>query len=269
MSKIIKESASGLEIIAPDWPLSSRIKAFTTTRKGGFSQGDFAGLNFGLSTPDDPRSVMANRDLLYRTFDIPQNDFFLTQIHSNLCVPITPEWNHAGADASYTNQINTPSVILTADCLPVLIANRNETIVIGIHAGWRSLLMDIIENSVAQLKEDPTDLFVWLGPAISQKAFEIGAEVKSAFSYRNTLLSNIPAADQNPDNLFLESKNAGKYYADIYQLAKLRLRNLGISQDQIFGGDFCTFSDPERFYSYRRDGIQSGRLASFIWIHED
>lgn len=269
MSKIIKDEASGLEVIAPDWPLSPRIKAFTTTRKGGVSRGDFAGLNFGLSTQDDPETVKLNRELLYQTFNIPQNDFFLTQIHSNLCVPISKEWNHAGADASFTDQINTPSVILTADCLPVLIANRKESIVTGIHAGWRSLLMDIIENSVAQLQENPNDLFVWLGPAISQKAFEIGSEVKSAFSYRNTLLTNISASNRNPEDLFLPSENAGKYYADIYQLAKLRLQNLGIPQSQIYGGDFCTYSDPTRFYSYRRDGIKSGRLASFIWIQED
>lgn len=266
MSKIIKDDASGLELIAPNWPLSSRIKAFTTTRKGGLSQGDFAGLNFGLSTNDDPRSVMANCDLLYKTFNIPPNDFFLTQIHSNLCVPILPKWNHAGADASYTDKINTPSVILTADCLPVLITNRQENIVTGIHAGWRSLLMDVIENSVVALKQDPQDLFVWLGPAISQKAFEIGLEVKSAFSYRNTLLQNLPEADRNPENLFIPTKNTGKYYADIYGLAKLRLQNLGIPLSQIYGGDFCTYSDPDRFYSYRRDGNKSGRLASFIWI---
>lgn len=268
MSKIIKDAASGLEIVTPNWPLSSRIKAFTTTRKGGFSKGDFQGLNFGLSTPDDPRAVMANRELLYQTFQIPHNDFFLTQIHSNLCVPIQPEWNHAGADASYTDQINTPSVILTADCLPILIANRKESIVTGIHAGWRSLLMDIIENSVAQLQEDPQDLFVWLGPAISQKAFEIGPEVRSAFRYRNTLLTNLPSVDRNPEALFTDSHNAGKYYADIYGLAKLRLQNLGIPLSQIYGGDLCTYSDPDRFYSYRRDGQQSGRLASFIWIDE-
>lgn len=268
MSKIIKDEASGLEIITPKWPLSSRIKAFTTTRKGGFSAGPFAGLNFGLSTPDDPQVVARNRELLYKTFHIPHNDFFLTQIHSNLCVPIMPEWNHTGADASYTELVNTPSVILTADCLPILIANRKESIVTGIHAGWRSLLMDIIENSVAALKEDPTELFVWLGPAISQQAFEIGPEVKSAFSYRNSLLTNIPFAERNPATLFKESDNAGKYYADIYQLAKLRLQNLGVPMEQIYGGDLCTYSDSERFYSYRRDGIQSGRLASFIWIHE-
>lgn len=269
MSKIIRDEASGLEIITPQWPLSSRIKAFTTTRKGGFSTGDFAGLNFGLSTPDDPKAVTANRELLYKTFQIPNHDFFLTQIHSNLCVPISQKWNHAGADASYTHQVNTPSVILTADCLPVLIANRKESIVTGIHAGWRSLLMDIIENSVAQLQEDPNDLFVWLGPAISQKAFEIGAEVQSAFCYRNTLLTNLAATERNPEGLFIPSENAGKYYADIYQLATLRLQNLGIPQNQIYGGDLCTYSDPDRFYSYRRDGIKSGRLASFIWVHED
>lgn len=265
-SKIINDPNSGLEVIAPNWPLSSTIKAFTTTRKGGFSTGDFKGLNFGLSTPDDPRAVTANRELLYRSFNVPDNHFFLTQIHSNLCVPIEEKWNHAGADASYTRRKNTPSVILTADCLPVLIANRKETVVTGIHAGWRSLLMDIIENSATQLQESPEDLFVWLGPAISQHAFEVGSEVKSAFEYRNTLLTNLPLERRNPESLFIPSPNSGKYYADIYALAKLRLQNLGIPASQIYGGDFCTFSEPERFFSYRRDGIKSGRLASFIWI---
>lgn len=268
MSKIINDERSGLELITPKWPLSPRIKAFTTTRKGGFSQGDFAGLNFGLSTPDDRETVLRNRELLAQTWQIPAHDFYLTQIHSNLCVPIMPIWNRAGADASYTDQANTPSVILTADCLPILIANRRESIVAGIHAGWRSLLMDIIENSVAQLQESPSELFVWLGPAISQQAFEIGAEVQSAFSYRNTLLTNLSSSARNPKDLFKASENPGKYYADIYALAKLRLLNLGIPETQIFGGDFCTYSDPDRFYSYRRDGIKSGRLASFIWMQE-
>ena len=267
-SKIIKDEASKLEVISPNWPLSSRIKAFTTTRKGGFSSGDFQGLNFGLSTPDDPESVLANRALLYRTFQVPDNHFFLTQIHSNLCVPIEERWNHAGADASYTNKPNTPSVILTADCLPILIANRDESIVTGIHAGWRSLLMDIIENSVNALQQSPEDLFVWLGPAISQKGFEIGSEVKSAFEYRNTLLSELMPEQQNPEGVFIPSHNEGKFYADIYALAKLRLQNIGIPLSQIYGGDFCTYSDPDRFFSYRRDGIKSGRLASFIWIDE-
>ena len=267
-SKIVKHLASGLEVISPNWPLSTRIKAFTTTRKGGVSKGDFSGLNFGLSTQDDREDVLTNRELLYKAFDIPHHDFFLTQIHSNLCVPIESKWNHAGADASYTDKVNTPSVILTADCLPILIANRSETIVSGIHAGWRSLLMDIIENSVSLLKEDPNDLFVWLGPAISQSAFEIGPEVKSAFEYRNTLLHHLSASAQNPEGLFVPSVNNGKFYADIYALAKLRLQNLGIPLENIFGGDLCTYSDEERFFSYRRDGIRSGRLASFIWIDE-
>ena len=268
MSKIIRADhfapnnlVSNLEIVVPNWPISSKISAFTTTRKGGFSEGDFAGLNFGLSTLDNKEHVQKNRELLYETFHVPKNDFFLTQIHSNLCVPIETEWNHAGADASFTDKPNTPSVILTADCLPVLITNRQETIVTGIHAGWRSLLMDIIENSVAALEQNPEDLFVWLGPAISQQAFEIGEEVKSAFAFRNTLL-------RNPPSLFLPSSNAGKYYADIYALAKLRLQNLGIPLTQVYGGDLCTYSDPDRFYSYRRDGNHSGRLASFIWINE-
>ena len=268
MSKIIKDPITGIEVVGPNWPLSSRIKAFTTTRKGGVSVGDFAGLNFGLSTADNPQDVNANRDLLYRALKIPHNSFYLTQIHSNLCVPIMPEWNHAGADASYADQVNTPSVILTADCLPVLIANRKETIVSGIHAGWRSLLMDIIENSVSMLDEDPEELFVWLGPAISQKAFEIGPEVASAFRYRNTLLHQLPKAERNPEGLFIPSVNAGKLYADIYELARLRLRNIGVPESQIYGGDLCTYSDPEYFYSYRRDGNRSGRMASFIWIDE-
>ena len=275
MSKIIRadhfapnDLVSNLEIVVPNWPISSKISAFTTTRKGGFSEGDFAGLNFGLSTLDNKEHVQKNRELLYETFHVPKNDFFLTQIHSNLCVPIETEWNHAGADASFTDKPNTPSVILTADCLPVLITNRQETIVTGIHAGWRSLLMDIIENSVAALEQNPEDLFVWLGPAISQQAFEIGEEVKSAFAFRNTLLRNIPEQDRNPPSLFLPSSNAGKYYADIYALAKLRLQNLGIPLTQVYGGDLCTYSDPDHFYSYRRDGNRSGRLASFIWINE-
>ncbi len=266
MSKIIKDATSGIEVIAPNWPLSPKIKAFTTTRKGGVSEGEFKGLNLGLSTQDDPRNVVTNRALLYQSFNIPKNDFYLTQIHSNICVPINEKWNHAGADASFTEAMEQPSVILTADCLPVLIADRTESMVCGIHAGWRSLLTGIIENSVTSLKRDPEDLFVWLGPAISQKAFEIGPEVVSAFQFCNSQLQNVSIEMRASETLFIPSNNEGKYYADIYQLARLRLLNLGVPAAQIYGGDFCTFSDPDRFYSYRRDGQLSGRLASFIWI---
>lgn len=266
-SKIIKEE-SGIVVIAPNWPLSQRIKAFTTTRKGGVSQGDFAGLNLSLSSSDRREDVLANRERLRETFKIPGIHFSLTQIHSNLCVPILPEWNGAGADAAYTSELNQPAMILTADCLPILISNRQESVVTAIHAGWRSLLMDIIENSVHALKQKSDDLFVWLGPAISQKAFEIGPEVKSAFQYRNTLLKNISNVERDHPSLFIPSPNNGKYLADIYQLAKLRLKNLGIPETQIYGGDLCTYSDPALFYSYRRDGIKSGRMASYIWIQE-
>ncbi|PWD81061.1 peptidoglycan editing factor PgeF [Ignatzschineria ureiclastica] len=270
-----------MEIITPNWPISSRITAFTTTRKGGVSEGDFKGLNMGLSTADDPRSVMANRQLLQELLTIPASNFHLTQIHSNLCVPVDEKWAGIGADACYTDQANLPAMILTADCLPILVTNRAENRVIAIHAGWRSLLMDIIENSIRSLTalgEKPEDLFVWLGPAISQKAFEVGNEVRQAFLYRNTLLENIAIdafgntikdktieSDKNP--LFIPSDNEGKYYADIYQLAKLRLYNLGIPTTQIYGGDLCTYSMPEYFYSYRRDGAKSGRMASYIWIN--
>lgn len=275
------QSNNSIEIVTPHWPISSRITAFTTTRKGGVSEGDFRGLNMGLNTADDPRSVMANRQLLQEALTIPASDFHLTQIHSNLCVPVDEKWAGIGADACYTDQANLPAMILTADCLPILIANRAENRVIAIHAGWRSLLMDVIENSIRNLTalgEKPEDLFVWLGPAISQKAFEVGNEVRQAFLYRNTLLENIlidtsgnPIKDKtvaNDENsLFIPSSNEGKYYADIYQLAKLRLYNLGIPTTQIYGGDLCTYSMPEYFYSYRRDGAQSGRMASYIWIN--
>ena len=272
---------NSIEIITPHWPISSRITAFTTTRKGGISEGDFKGMNMGLSTTDDPRCVMANRQLLQESLNIPASSFHLTQIHSNLCVPVDEKWTGVGADACYTDQVNLPAMILTADCLPILIANRAENRVIAIHAGWRSLLMDIIENSIRSLTalgEKTEDLFVWLGPAISQKAFEVGNEVRQAFLYRNTLLENIAIdasgnsitdkrveSDKNP--LFIPSNNEGKYYADIYQLAKLRLYNLRVPSTQIYGGDLCTYSMPEYFYSYRRDGAQSGRMASYIWIN--
>lgn len=266
-SKIIKAD-NGIVVVAPSWPLSERIRAFTTTRQGGVSQGAFSGLNLSLSSSDQKEDVLENRARLKTAFNIPGTYFALTQIHSNLCVPILPEWNGAGADAAYTESANQPAMILTADCLPILITNRQESIVTAIHAGWRSLLMDIIENSFQALNQKSEDLFVWLGPAISQKAFEIGPEVKSAFQYRNTLLHNLEERERHHPALFLPSPNKGKYLADIYQLAKLRLKNLGVPKAQIYGGDLCTYSDPTLFYSYRRDGVSSGRMASYIWRHE-
>jgi YfiH family protein len=154
------------------------------------------------------------------------------------------------ADASYTDQAGIVCSVMTADCLPVLFCGDNGEVLAAAHAGWRGLQAGVIKNTLLAMK--CSQISVWLGPAIGPDNFEVGDDVLNAF------VTQIPKAE----NAF-NAKSPGKWLANIYQLARLQLAELGI--DQVFGGEYCTFADPQRFYSYRRDGAATGRMASLIW----
>jgi len=158
------------------------------------------------------------------------------------------------ADACFSRSTNHVCSVLTADCLPVLVCNRQGTMVAAIHAGWRSLLNGIIEKTLAQFTDEPDDLLIWLGPAIGPEKFEVGLDVYQAFV----------AHSASAENAF-QQQDAEHYLADIYQLARQRLNTLKISN--IYGGEYCTVSDDEHFFSYRRDNV-TGRMASMIWIDD-
>ena len=235
--------------IVPDWPAPARVKAFITTRAGGASKGPFASFNIGLRAGDDEQAVAANRARLRAS--LPANPKWLRQVHGNVVLDADTLSGIPEADASFARRPETVCVIQVADCVPVLLADRAGTTVAAAHAGWRGLASGVIENTVRSMALPPGDLMAYLGPGIGPKAFEVGADVRDAFL----------AHDAAADTAFAPHA-PGKWMADLYHLARRRLAALGVTS--VHGGNFCTHSDPKRFYSYRRDKT-TGRMAAVIW----
>lgn len=235
--------------LTPDWPAPVRVKACVTTREGGFSQSPYEGLNLGNHVGDDPQAVEQNRHLLTSSLDC--RPAWLSQVHGVAVSKANPG-RVDEADASWTDEPGVASAVLTADCLPALFCDRAGTKVAAAHAGWRGLANGVLEATLDALALPPEEVLVWLGPAIGPAAFEVGPEVREAF------VSLHPQAEQ----AFQASSNAGKFMADIYQLARIRLAARGVQA--VSGGGFCTVSDP-RFYSYRR-ASRTGRFASLVWL---
>lgn len=249
---------SELELITPNWPAPDNIHAFSSTRLSGESQGMYKGLNLALHVGDDPQIVARNRRQLSEAIDLPNEPFWLNQVHKTTALNASIKQNKLedgtapNADASFSLQPNQVCAVMTADCLPVLICNGQGNKVAAVHAGWRGLAEGVIENSVAGLNERPGRLLAWLGPAIGAQAFEVGEEVRGAFVEKN------PQAEC----AFIQNR-PGHYLADIYQLARLVLNSVGVKA--IYGGDYCTVNDASHFYSFRRDGT-TGRQVSLIWF---
>lgn len=237
--------------IVPDWPAPPRVKAYITTRAGGVSRAPFEGLNLGDHVGDQLGDVAANRALL--NVYLPAEPVWLRQVHGTQVVAADVAEKGAEGDASYTSTPNTVCAILTADCLPVLICDRNGSKIAAVHAGWRGLSQSVIEHAIAAMRVPPPELLVFLGPAIGPTRYEVGDDVRDVFVNE----------DESTLTAFLPSSINGKWFANLYELAQLRLRRLGV--DDIYGGDCCTFTDAERFFSYRRDG-QTGRMAALIWL---
>lgn len=232
-----------------DWPAPPAVRAFTTTRAGGFSSGPWGSFNLGERCGDLPAAVLANRERL-REY-LPAEPGWLRQVHGARVVAL-PAGAGAEADAAWTLQPGQPCAVLTADCLPVLFCDRAGTRVAAAHAGWRGLAAGVLEATVAALGVAPGELLAWLGPAIAQDAFEVGPEVRAAF------LAHDPGAAR----AFRPGRD-DRWHADLFLLARLRLAGVGLHA--VSGGGSCTWSDPARYYSYRRDG-QTGRMASVVWI---
>ncbi|MCK9396868.1 MAG: peptidoglycan editing factor PgeF [Methylobacter sp.] len=235
--------------LTPDWPAPANIHAATTLRTGGVSCGAYAGLNPALHVGDDADRVMQNRRLIKESLGLPSEPVWLDQIHSNRAVPAVTTEPLRQADASYTAEPGVVCAVLTADCLPLLVCTADGSQAAAIHAGWRGLLAGVIGNTVSAMQN--SDLLVWLGPAIGPDCFEVDAEVRDAFLQKSAAF--VTAFKQHSN---------GKWLADIYQLARIDLAMLGI--DKVYGGGFCTVTEQERFYSYRRDK-QTGRMATLIW----
>ncbi|MBD9466929.1 peptidoglycan editing factor PgeF [Pseudomonas sp. Pdm06] len=235
--------------LTPDWPAPARVKACVTTREGGVSLAPFDSLNLGDHVGDDPTAVAENRRRLIDQFLI--TPAWLQQVHGIAVVEADPT-QVATADASWTATPGIACTAMTADCLPVLFCNRAGTRVAAAHAGWRGLANGVLEATLDSLAVPANEILAWLGPAIGPQAFEVGPEVREAF------IAQLPEAVK----AFAASPNAGKFLADIYQLARLRLAARGITA--VYGGGLCTVNDP-RFFSYRRNP-RTGRFASLIWI---
>ncbi|MFB0935820.1 MAG: peptidoglycan editing factor PgeF [Propionivibrio sp.] len=241
------------EFIIPDWPAPPGVGYLVTTRQGGVSQGKFSSLNLGDHVGDDPKAVAANRSIVGRSAGI--QPVWLKQVHGTRVVDAAEQWRHdlpLEADAACTRRTGVACTVMTADCLPVLLCDDAGTVVAAAHAGWRGLLAGVLETTVAAMGVPGTRLMAWLGPAIGPQAFEVGEEVRAAF------VAAAPEATQA-----FHGVAGGKWLADIYLLARLRLKGQGVKR--VFGGKFCTVTEQDRFFSYRRDG-QTGRMASMIWL---
>ncbi|WP_299022070.1 peptidoglycan editing factor PgeF [uncultured Photobacterium sp.] len=239
-------------LIFPDWPAAAHVKAASTTRLGGVSQPPYQGLNLGLHVGDEAELVGKNRTLLQQQLGLMEQPAWLNQIHSTRVIELqSPLSSVSDADGSYTQVAGLGCVVMTADCLPLLLCDKEGTQVAAVHAGWRGLADGIIEAALAKFTVPADSIMAWLGPAISPEVFEVGGEVREQF------IAGSPQAEH------AFKPHGDKWLADLYILARQRLQAYGVTQ--IYGGQYCTFSDPELFYSYRRDGV-TGRQASLIWL---
>ena len=262
-------------VILPDWVNPSNVHAFTTTRtthvngQKGVSLAPFNEFNLGSHVGDVAQAVAHNRSLLRQI--VPSEPLWLNQTHGvavyqsntqNQCNGI-PE-----ADAVLVTEPNQVAVIMTADCLPVLFTTRQGNMVAGAHAGWRSLLNGVLENTLhamCQAGAQRTEIIAWMGPAIGAAQFEVGAEVRAEFIQKGLVLGIAEDVTRECFRQSLEQQSAHKYTANIYALARQRLQWSGLLDNHIHGGCLCTVSDAQKFYSYRRDGT-TGRMASVIWF---
>lgn len=242
-----------MDRITPSWIIPKYIHAFTTTRRGGYSRSPFDSFNLGDHVGDNLDDVTKNRAALVERFQLPQHPLFLTQTHSIRVIRLPYEGTDLEADAVYTNQANQVCLVMTADCLPVLFASKDGKEIAAAHAGWRGLCNGILEATVAEFSSPHQDISVWLGPAIGANAFQVGSEVIEQFC----------AFDPRAKEAFIADPTAkNKFLGDLYQIARQRLNKLGITQ--ISGGEYCTYTEKERFFSYRRDK-QTGRMATLIY----
>ena len=233
---------------------ANNVKLLSTPRllEGGSSKGNFDNFNLAFHVDDKQGAVLANRDLLLSHYNLPSKPVWINQTHSKACVDVDSISSIVDADASYSTQSGTVCGVLTADCLPIFICNKEGTAVGIAHAGWRGLVDGIIESLIESFDCNGEDLLVHLGPAISQLSFEVGGEVKSQYLSKNKHFKNCFACLNN------------KHYLDLYEAARVVLKSFGVSS--ISGGDRCTYNESDQYFSYRRDGKSSGRMAHLIWM---
>ena len=239
-------------LILPDWPAPAHVKTLQTTRNGGYSQAPYQSLNLGDHVKDNPLLVNQNRQLLNQY--VPSEPVWLNQVHGIKVIDAALSACIENADASVSRKKNVVCVTMTADCLPVLLCDMQGTVVAAVHAGWRSLCDGVIEQTLKTMAVEGGLIMAWLGPAIGPQAFEVGGEVRAQFIEK----------DAQAEQAF--KPEGDKWLGDLYHIAKQRLNSMGVAQ--IYGGGDCTYSNPERYFSFRRDG-DTGRMASMIWLSHD
>jgi hypothetical protein len=250
-----------VEWLTPDWPAPANVRALSTLRGGGVSSGRYASLNLGDHVGDVPEAVAENRSRLRVAAELPAEPVWLTQVHGAQMADLDERWAETtgpavpSADGAVTRAVGRVCAILTADCLPVLLAAESGDAVAAVHAGWRGLAGGVIEAAVRALAVTPASLIVWLGPAIGPRHFEVGPEVRAQF------VEN----DARAAAAFVPNAR-GRFIADLPGLARLRLERLGITR--VYGGAECTHEQAARYFSHRRDG-RTGRQATLVWLAED
>lgn len=240
--------------ITPEWPVHARVRAAFTTRLGGVSVAPYHSLNTAMHVGDDAAAVEENRRRVRNGLMLPSEPRWLDQVHGVdvITVEDTNSVTPPRADASVTAVANNVCVVQVADCMPVLLASRDGSVVAAAHAGWRGLADGVLEAAMRQMAVRAGEIQAWLGPTISQAHFEVGDEVRATFV----------AHDPNASTAF-EQNQRGRWQCDLYALARQRLQASGATS--IYGGSWCTYGEPERFFSYRRDG-RCGRMAALIWL---
>jgi len=241
-----------IKFITPDWPAPANVRAAVTTRTGGVSHVPYDNFNLAMHVGDDPAAVRENRACLRTVLALSVEPTWLKQVHGVVVVDAAQGRVEPEADGAFAAQPGAVCAVLTADCLPVLLCNRAGTKVAALHAGWRGLAGGVIEAGVKAMGVPGDDLLAWLGPAIGPESFEVGPEVRAVFVQSDTQAAQA-----------FRTARDGKYLADIYLLARLRLQRLGVAA--VYGGGFCTAIERGRFFSYRRDGA-TGRMATLIWL---
>lgn len=241
--------------IVPDWPAPTRVRSLVTTRNGGTSSLPFDSMNLAAHLDDDPAAVTANRELLRA--HLPAEPCWLQQVHGTRVVQADDASFPAQADACIARRAGQVCAVMIADCLPVLLCDRAATTVAAAHAGWRGLSAGVLESTMAAMGCEPSDLLAYLGPAIGPQAFEVQADVLDAFTRED------PRAREWFRGKPAPAGEPRKWLADLYGLARSRLADAGVRA--VFGGTGCTFSEPTRFFSHRRDR-RTGRQAALIWL---
>jgi polyphenol oxidase len=245
-------TATAIGWVSPDWPLDGRVRVVSTLRAGGVSEAPYASLNLAAHVGDRPDAVAANRLLLREAAHLPAEPLWLEQVHGTDVVRHADAAPGVRADAAVAFEPGRVCAVMTADCLPVVLADRGGTRVAAAHAGWRGLVNGVLEATVATLGGRASDLHAWLGPAIGPEAFEVGAEVREAF------VARLPGSE----DCFVPN-DRGRYLADLYRLARRVLEAAGVGE--VHGGLWCTHRDSDRFFSFRRDGV-TGRMATLAWL---